>query len=552
VTTAIPFETRFAPLPERPQPRLPESPYRGLVPFTEQDTDFFFGRDADRKLIAANLRTSRLTILYGASGVGKSSLLRAGVIPDLRDQIRANVEDRGRPRFVVAAFSAWREKELIPAVCQEVRAAVLEVAPDFEPHEPEGLPELLDAACKWIEGKVLIAFDQFDEYFVYHALDEGEGSFASQLAEAVNAPGLRANVLLSIREDALAKLDRFQGEIPSLFDNYLRLNHLDPNGARDAIVKPVEKYNELAGDGKMTVELALVNALLDELEAGRVLVGLVGVGVAAGVREEERPDEVKRVETPYLQLVMTRLWNEEIRRGSSMVRLVTLDRLGHAERIVKRHLDQTMRSLPRYKRYVAARVFHHLVTPSGTKIAHTAVDLAAYVGLAPKAVEPVLEKLTGPNFRILRCITAADSEETPPRFEIFHDVLAPAILDWRARYLRTREVFQRVRRGATGVLHVLVGWGLVAAAIAASVSAPGAWRWPAAVWGIGAVVTWIGATVVLAKRWRRRTAWLLPISGFVASVLWPVTMTIAVATFAFRRRGLLVPRRWQPVARSRR
>jgi hypothetical protein len=116
VTVTAPAEKHFQALLPRPEPTLPESPYRGLVPFTEEDTDFFFGRDADRKLIAANLRTSRLTILYGASGVGKSSLLGAGVMPDLRDQIRANVEEHGRPRFVVAAFNAWREKSLIRAV----------------------------------------------------------------------------------------------------------------------------------------------------------------------------------------------------------------------------------------------------------------------------------------------------------------------------------------------------------------------------------------------------------------------------------------------------
>src|SRR5258705_6331118 len=62
-------------------PMRPTSPYRGLAPFedTELDELFFFGRERDRKVIAANLVASRLTVLYGPSGVGKSSALGAGV-----------------------------------------------------------------------------------------------------------------------------------------------------------------------------------------------------------------------------------------------------------------------------------------------------------------------------------------------------------------------------------------------------------------------------------------------------------------------------------------
>src|SRR5580698_4604891 len=56
-----------------------DCPYVGLTPFTEEDAEFFFGRERERRIIAANLRTSRLTLLYGSSGVGKSSVLRAGV-----------------------------------------------------------------------------------------------------------------------------------------------------------------------------------------------------------------------------------------------------------------------------------------------------------------------------------------------------------------------------------------------------------------------------------------------------------------------------------------
>ena len=62
------------------------NPYLGLVPYTEEDARFFFGRERDQRVVVANLFASHLTLLYGASGVGKSSLLRAGVIKELRER----------------------------------------------------------------------------------------------------------------------------------------------------------------------------------------------------------------------------------------------------------------------------------------------------------------------------------------------------------------------------------------------------------------------------------------------------------------------------------
>ena len=80
-----PCAARLRLMPPRPRlPRVRECPYTGLMPFTEEQAEFFFGREAEREIIAANLMASRLTLLYGPSGVGKSSVLNAGVVHDLR------------------------------------------------------------------------------------------------------------------------------------------------------------------------------------------------------------------------------------------------------------------------------------------------------------------------------------------------------------------------------------------------------------------------------------------------------------------------------------
>src|SRR5262249_34552081 len=144
-----------------------------------------------------------------------------------------------------------------------------------------------------------------EEYFLYHGSAEEPDDFLEDFAQAVAWPGLRASFLLSIREDALAKLDRFKGRIPNVLGNYLRLDHLSRASAREAIVGPVDRYNELSPDGAVEVEPALVEAVLDQVAAGKVELGETGRG---GVDERVSGG---RIEAPFLQLVMARLWEAE-------------------------------------------------------------------------------------------------------------------------------------------------------------------------------------------------------------------------------------------------
>jgi hypothetical protein len=90
-------------------PTTRPSPYQGLGAFGAADTAFFFGRDEERDVIIAQVKASRLTVLYGPSGVGKTSLLRAGVETELRKQASRNQQLLGTPEFVPVLFSAWRE-----------------------------------------------------------------------------------------------------------------------------------------------------------------------------------------------------------------------------------------------------------------------------------------------------------------------------------------------------------------------------------------------------------------------------------------------------------
>jgi hypothetical protein len=157
---------------------------------------------------------------------------------------------------------------------------------------------------------------------------------------------------------------------------------------------------------------------------------------------------------------MTRLWSEEMQSGSSVLRAVTLDRLGGAERIVHTHLDHAMRSLSAEEQSIAAQVFQYLVTPSGTQMAHTAADLASYCNLPLTPLLHVLENLARSDIHILRLITPAPNQPEVPRYEISHDVLAPAILDWRMRYERAREL-ERVHKRSRRLRGMILGLATV-------------------------------------------------------------------------------------------
>ena len=409
---------------------MPECPYAGLMPFTEEQADFFFGREAEREIITANLMASRLTLLYGPSGVGKSSVLNAGVAHHLReDQARTA---RGKPEFGIVTFRTWRDDPLAGlerAIGREIgRAAAGNTFSDR-----------LVNATEAVDGDLLIILDQFEEYFLYHSTSDGPGTFAVEFPRVVNRTDLRVSFLVSMREDSIAKLDFFKGRIPNLFDNYLRIDHLERAQARDAIVKPIDQFNKRLPPGTppMKMDPNLVDLVLNQVTTGRVAIAGAGKG-RLGMAGDGHSSE-DRVETPYLQLVLTRLWQEETAAGSRELRASTLERLGGAGHIVATHLDAALDALTEEERQAAAAIFQFLVTPSGTKIALSIDDLAHYAKRQPEQIQPLLVRLSSGENRILVPVAPPPDQPSLECYQIFHDVLAGAVLEWRNRYTSAAE-----------------------------------------------------------------------------------------------------------------
>jgi hypothetical protein len=153
------------------------------------------------------------------------------------------------------------------------------------------------------------------------------------------------------------------------------------------------------------MEPELAEEILRQVQPRRFAEGEVESAIAPGPG---------RVETPFLQLVLTRLWKEETnpKAHSLVLRLETLARIGGALQIVDKHINDVLASLPRDQdREIAAKMFRYLVTPSRSKIAQDTESLVGY-GEAPEGeVRTVLSWLSDkPESRTLRRL------DTPERY----------------------------------------------------------------------------------------------------------------------------------------
>ena len=414
------------------------SPYRGLTPYTEDDYAYFFGREQETNAISANLEVARFTLFYGPSGVGKSSVLRAGVLHQLQQRAAANAAANaadGRPEFIPVYFNRWQQ-EPVQGLSQAVAAAAQPYLPDAAMSPPDG--PLLAQLQGWSQATgsdLLLILDQFEEYFLYQnpASASDPASFGAQLVQIANHSSLRVNLLISLREDALARLDYFKGRIPFLLDNRLSIGHLKRGAGQQAVEAPLAQYNREYTTA-YTIEPQLVEAVLDQVGSGTITLGRQSSGSRRPEGTELAAQSGDLIEAPYLQLVLTRLWEKETGQSSSCLRLSTLDDLGGAEAIVRNHLDNTLDSLAAAEQALAARFLDRLVTPSGAKIALSLAELTGYAGAPQPQVEAVIRILE--ESRLLRGVQTPDGGT---RYEILHDVLGPALLDWHGRFQKTLE-----------------------------------------------------------------------------------------------------------------
>jgi preprotein translocase subunit SecG len=445
-------------------------PYVGLMPFTEKDTEYFFGRTSDIENVATNLRACSLTVFYGGSGVGKSSLLNAGVIPYLQKIAEHSVLPGKPTDFIPVVLREWANNpvdELKLCINGAVEKAVKgnmithlamsevnNMARDSK--ENNDLSDLLKAWTDLIKTDLLIILDQFEDVFLHPEFITGKGSFGEEFPRAANNRNLPVNFILSLRADAIDKLDFFKGKIPNLMKNTLRLLPLDREATREAICEPLRKYNEkmqttfrIEGDSPEDDQIKnnLVEKLLDDLRVDKIkldtqgqanLTSFQSAATEPAATTAMTPAAAYQVETPYLQLVMVRLWEYEDTQRTKLFSLETLEskeKLGGVENIVKTHLDEVMAQFNEKEKELAAEFIHFTITRSGTKISLNATDLMGLAELEEdrqEEVTQILRRLSKGDNSIFKVVPNR-REPANPFYEVTHDALGPAILNWRKR-----------------------------------------------------------------------------------------------------------------------
>jgi len=242
-----------------------ENPWLGLHSFTEELQEFFYGRDGETDELARRVNRKTLTVLFGQSGLGKTSLLRAGLFPRLR-----------RSRFLPFTVRIVHTEDAPPAAEQIIAAfvgAATSARAELHSMRPAAGTSLweyfhhIDFELRSSEGKPLVpvaVFDQFEEVFTIggetDALRSRGAALLTELADLVeNRPPQtlvdrfetdpdqveqfqfdRADyrVLISLREDYLANLEDLRPRMPSLSENRMRLARMNGEQALDAVSKP--------------------------------------------------------------------------------------------------------------------------------------------------------------------------------------------------------------------------------------------------------------------------------------------------------------------------
>ncbi len=366
----------------------PEGPFPGLLPFAP-DSPWLFGRSRDIRRITDNVLARPLTVLFGPSGVGKSSLLRAGVVPALG----AESDVDGRVEVVVC--DRWAG-----GAAESLRRA-------FGTSEDTAFPDVV--AVRAADAQLVTVLDQFEELFV-----RGD-AHAPEVADLVATLLEHGRVLISLREDAVVVLKHLEREVFHAFDGLLRVDHLTVEDGREAITRPIAKWD--AEVSPASIEPELVDAVLEGLVA----------------RAADGRDSVR---APQLQIVMVRLWDESAGGDGHRLTLGALRDLDGTATIIREYVDRELTGYKPADQRVAGEMLRRMVTPSGAKIAHRLTDLAEFAGVPKDAAAEVLARLTSDS----RIVEALDDN----RYQLAHDALAVPVLEW-CRRLDGKQARRRTR-----------------------------------------------------------------------------------------------------------
>lgn len=352
------------------------SPWPGLRAYSENDREYFFGREKEKSELLHLIRTSPVVVLYGQSGVGKTSILQAGAFPSLQEydlfavRVRFDHSERATPlaRQVFAAIAAVLDRGEVTGS----RPAGTETLWEFF-HRRD--VEFWGPRNRLLQP--LIVLDQFEEAFTLGQRNEASAWRVSQFASELEAvlehrppEEVRKRLdqdpqadqkfdlhrqavkfLVTLREDFLPELDPWRARIPWLLTNRFRLESLTAAQAQEVV--------ERAGSSLVDQEIAW--QIVDF--------------VSASSRTRDRGMQQRRVEPALLSLVCDELNRRRVDRAQPRI---TPDLLsGERHEIIRGFYERSFEGVdPR----VRAWVEDELLTSSGYRD-RAALEDALKIGL---------------------------------------------------------------------------------------------------------------------------------------------------------------------------
>jgi CHASE2 domain-containing sensor protein len=233
------------------------TPYRGLQPFGEEDATLFFGRDREEQRLVEMLKGGRFLAVVGASGSGKSSLVRAGLVPALRAGALPEVtawtvcvlEPGADPLGILAA-------RLVSLGNGEGMQATLAALSD-DPRTLH-LASALALSTRPNGERLLLVVDQLEETFTLTSDEEALNSFFDNLIFASSAAGGRCTVAVTLRSDFYPRLAAHSELAQQVSAHQFLLTSMERDGLRQVIEEPAR----LAG---LEFESGLVETILDDV-----------------------------------------------------------------------------------------------------------------------------------------------------------------------------------------------------------------------------------------------------------------------------------------------
>ena len=313
-------------------------PYRWLEAFREDDARWFYGRDREIARLRLLLDSRPVVVLAGASGAGKSSLVRAGLLPRLVEEhwrvvtLRARHDSAGELIGRLASIDGWRE-------------------------HPGRVGDRLRADLRG--GRMLIFVDQAEQLVRWPPGDR-EAFLGALLAAADDADG-PIRLVLAVRDDFLIELARSTALRDELGRSLMLLGPPDAEELTASLVEPARGLD-------VTFEPGLAEDVVGALLATETAVA------------DPAP-------LPLLQLAASRLWEERDREKRTIPR-AALARLGGMAGLLAHHADEVLNGLSPERRALARTILLSLVTSERIR---RSVERERLVG--PAGAENVLDHL---------------------------------------------------------------------------------------------------------------------------------------------------------------